>query len=265
MRRNTHRRHQAMSIHTMPDRPHASDERSTVSIASTDDNKVQECNTDGVNADEAKRTDFGIGWFEALRERDPEMFQLFPYIWRLLANGKPVTLNQLADAVSWPVQKVETTLHRQPDVEWNEQGRLIGYGMTLRPTPHKFTFDGQTVYMYCPSDAGEFPVVLGRSGTIESTCPATGQPIRVEVSPTRVKKVEPSSAVVALVRPDPDTIENLRAEVCNVGSYFVSREAAAEWLAMNPQGMVISVEEDFQLHRGIMEEIGWASPSPQDS
>lgn len=38
--------------------------------------------------------------------------------------------------------------------------------------------------------------------------------------------------------------------------FFASSEAAG--LAAHPEGMVHSVEEDFKLHREIMEKIGWA-------
>jgi alkylmercury lyase len=207
-----------------------------------------------MKADDVARR-FGIGWWEAHREPF-EGFQLIPHLTRLLAEGQPVTLDRLAAAAAWPVPAVEAALRRNPGVDWDEQGRLVGFGLTLRPTPHRFTFAGRTVFAFCASDALEFPVVLGRSGVVESTCPATGRPIRVEVTPERVAQVEPSSAVVSLVRPD--RVDDVRAEVCALGHFFASREAAADWLAAHPEGMVHRVEEDFRLHREVMEQLGWA-------
>jgi alkylmercury lyase len=175
---------------------------------------------------------------------------------RLLAEGRPVTLDQIAAASSWPVQEVETAMRRHPGVYWDDQGRLLGFGLTLRPTSHQFTFDGRTVYAFCASDALQFPIVLGRSGVVESTCPASGQSIRVVVTPDRVEKVEPSSAVLSLGRPD--KFDDVRGEVCGLGHFFASREAAAEWLTAHPEGMVHSVEEDFQLLREVTKKVGWA-------
>jgi alkylmercury lyase len=76
------------------------------------------------------------------------------------------------------------------------------------------------------------------------------------VTPQRVEKVDPPGAVVSLVRPD--TFDDIRGEICALGLFFASREAAAEWLAAHPDGMVHTIEEDFELHREVMEKFGWA-------
>jgi alkylmercury lyase len=201
--------------------------------------------------------DAGMGWWNVQRERLP-WFPLIPHIWRLVAEGRPVEFDRLAAAASWSVEDVEAALRGEPGADWDEQGRLVGHGLTLRPTPHRFTFDGRTVYAFCASDALSFPVVLGRPGTAESTCPASGRPIRVELTPDRVERVDPPGAVVSLVRPA--SANDVRGEVCALGRFFASEEAAAEWLAAHPEGMVHSVEEDFRLHREIMHEVGWAHP-----
>ena len=208
----------------------------------------------------------GIEWWELQREQlegtsqGVLFFRVAPHAYRLLAEGQPVTLERLAAVSSVPVQDVEAALRQQPGTDWDDHGRLLGFGLTLRSTPHRFTFDdGRTVFAWCASDALTFPVVVGRSGTLESTCPTTARQIRVDLTPDRVEKVDPSSAVVSLVRPD--KVDNVRTEVCALGSFFASREAAAEWLAAYPEGLVHSVQEDFQLHREIMKKIGWASSS----
>lgn len=205
-----------------------------------------------MNSDDVDRH---FEWWEAQRKQF-EGFELIPHIERLLAEGQPVELERLASASGWLVQDVATALRRHPGVDWDEQGRLVGFGLTLRPTPHRFTFDGRTVFGFCASDALEFPIVLGRGGVVESTCPATGRPIRVEVTPEGVQNVNPPSAVVSLVRPD--KFDDIRGEVCALGHFFFSTEAAAEWLAAYPEGMVSSVEEDFQLLQEVMKKVGWA-------
>lgn len=154
------------------------------------------------------------------------------------------------------VADVEAALHQHPGVDWDEAGRLVGFGLTLRPTPHQFSFEGRTVYGFCASDVLGFPVVLGRSGVIRSKCPATGQGIRVEVTPERVNSVDPPIAVVSLVRPD--TLQDIRTEGCDLGWFFASVEAAAEWRAAHLEGMVHGVEEEFQQTREMMFRVGWA-------
>ena len=100
---------------------------------------------------------------------------------RLLAAGQPVTVEEAAAAGGWTIDELRTELAHHPGVDWDD-GHIAGFGLT----PHRFTFDGHTVYAFCASDTFEFPVMLGRPGVIESVCAATGQPIRVEVSPDRV-------------------------------------------------------------------------------
>jgi alkylmercury lyase len=168
--------------------------------------------------------------------------------WKLLSDGQPVSVDRLAAGGGWTAEQVRGWLGQHKSAEWDEQGRLLGLGLTLRPTPHKFTFDGRTVYGWCASDTLLFPVLLGKQGTIESKCPVTGASIRVDVAPAEVLGVDPPSAVVSEVRPT-HRVEDLRANICSLGSFFSSREAAAEWLARYPQGQLNSVADDFDLHR----------------
>src|SRR5882724_1155378 len=119
-----------------------------------------------------------IAFFRAQLDSWP-LPDLIPQLARLLAGGEPVSVQQVATAGGWTPEQVQAALDRHPRVDFEEDGRIAGFGLTLHPTPHSFTFDAQTVYGFCASDALEFPVLLNRPGVAESTCPATGQPIRV--------------------------------------------------------------------------------------
>lgn len=179
---------------------------------------------------------------------------------RLLAAGESVTVERVAAAGGWRVEELRAELARHPGVDWDDDGRIVGFGLTLRPTPHSFTFDGRTVYGFCASDVLAFPVILGRSGVAESTCPVSDRQICVELMPARVIRVEPPEAVVSKVRPD-HAVADVRAEVCALGSFFSSPEAAADWLAHYPQGQVVPIAEDFEVTRQAMIELGWAAPT----
>ncbi len=181
---------------------------------------------------------------------------LIPALIRLLAAGEPVHVERLAAAGGWSVKEVQRGLARQSGVEWDEQERIAGFGLTLRPTPHNFTFDGQTVFGWCATDALVFPVLLGRSGVVESTCPATGRRIRVEVTPHTIVSVDPPEAVVSEVRPA-ERVADVRADVCALGHFFASPEAASDWLAEYPLGFVNPVADDFRIHRQAMVDLGW--------
>jgi alkylmercury lyase len=178
------------------------------------------------------------------------------HVGRLLAEGEPVAVAEVAAAGGWTEAEVSAELARHPGVDWDEDGRIVGFGLTLRTTPHSFTFDGRTLYTFCASDALEASVMLGQPGVIDSTCPATGAPIRVELTPDRLLSVDPAGAVVSKVRPD-RAVADLRAEVCALGSFFGSREAASGWIESNPQGVVVAIAEDFAVTRLAMTQLGW--------
>lgn len=175
----------------------------------------------------------------------------------MLADGEPVTVERLATVGGWPVAEVRAELERQPGTEWDEHGRLVGFGITLRPTPHAFHMDGRTLYGYCATAILELPIILGRAGVGESRCATTGRPIRLDLTPDRVTSVDPKQAVVSKVRPA-DAVTDIRAEICNLGNFFSSPEAAADWLARNPHGRVDPVADEFEITLRAMSELGWA-------
>jgi alkylmercury lyase len=149
--------------------------------------------------------------------------------------GEPVALERLAAASGRKVEEVETALDAQRSAERDEQGRLVGPGLTMRPTSHRFTVRGRTLYTWCASDALMFPVVLGRPGVVESPCPRTGQPIRIGLAPDAVEGLDPPTAVVSAVRPI--GLTDLHSSVCRHGHFFASRAAAARWATSTPPAM----------------------------
>jgi hypothetical protein len=72
---------------------------------------------------------------------------LYPHLLGLLAEGEPVTLDQIAAASSRQIADVAALLRQHPGAEWDEQGRLVAFRpLTLRPTGQWFTFGGRTAY-----------------------------------------------------------------------------------------------------------------------
>lgn len=189
--------------------------------------------------------------------RNIEGFPLFVHVTRLLALGQPVPVARLAQTAGWTVEGVEAALARHPAVERDEEGRLVGLGATLRPTAHRFTFSGGTLYGWCVSDALMFPVLLGQGGTVTSSCPVTETPILIEVSPDGILSVDPPEAVVSRVRPE-GPVDDVRTSICNLGNAFASRTAAAPWAAAYPGVEVSTVADDFEVHRQLLIELGWA-------
>jgi alkylmercury lyase len=196
--------------------------------------------------------------------RDVEAQELLPHAIRLLSEGEPVALERLAAATGWALADVETALDEQISAERDEHGRLVGFALTLRPTIHRYTTGGRTLYAWCADDTLMFPLILGQPGIVESTCPQTGQAIRIELSPDKVERLDPPDAVVSAVRPT-GKLADVRASTCQLGHFFSSRAAATQWADEHPDGHLHSVDEAFRLDRAVITQLGWAARRVQHS
>ncbi|MGH2712416.1 MAG: organomercurial lyase MerB [Thermoleophilaceae bacterium] len=182
--------------------------------------------------------------------------ELLPHAIRLLSDGEPVASEQLAAAAGCSVEDVEAVLRAQTSAERDDQGRLVGLALTLRPTTHRFTVDGRTLFAWCASDTLMLPVVLGRPALVESTCPKTDQAIRIELTPDSVQRVDPPDAVMSAVRP-PGQLADVRTATCAHGHFFSSIAATAAWTDAHPDGHIYPVEEAFRLDRQVIKHLGW--------
>jgi alkylmercury lyase len=168
---------------------------------------------------------------------------------RLLAQGVPVTTAELADAAGVDV----ADLRDAPagcDIEYDAQQRIVGWGLTLNPTPHTFMVDGHHLYTWCAADTLLFPAILGRSARVESICPTTNTVVRLTVDPQEgVTDLTPRTAVISIPGSDELDAMRVRASCCNPGCFFSSAEAAEDWLAQYPTGTVQPVADAYpQLH-----------------
>lgn len=78
---------------------------------------------------------------------------------RLLADGEPITMSQLATAAGVEVGDLTTTPAGH-DIEYDDQHRIIGWGLTLNPTAHAYIVNGRRLYVV----RGRHPAVPGDPG-----------------------------------------------------------------------------------------------------
>lgn len=180
-----------------------------------------------------------------------------PWLWlpltKLLAQGDPVDVADLAAATGRTLEEIRTALDAMSDTEYDGSGRIVGQGLTQRPTQHRFEVNGEQLYTWCALDTLIFPTLLGTSARIESAYKATGTPVRVTVGPTGVTGVEPAGAVVSLV--NPEDISSVRSSFCNQVHFFASLEESQPWIDGHPGGTVIPVEEAYNLGSAIAEKM----------
>jgi alkylmercury lyase len=176
--------------------------------------------------------------------RSPEERRIIGQTLQLLAaNGSPLTPNDIAVHLLVSQDKV-TSLLRSFGAEFDEEGNILGVGLTLVPTSHIYKVNDRKLYTWCAADALVFHVVLKQSVHIESSDPVTGNKVQIHVTPDRVERIEPKSAIVSFVKNIDAT--NVRRSFCSKVNFFSSPETAALWIVEHPDTTVYPVDEVFQ-------------------
>ena len=87
----------------------------------------------------------------------------------------------------------------RPWVYTGGDGRIEGFwGLATKPTHHRFTVGGRTLWTWCAQDSLFLPELLGETARIESSDPETGDPTRLTVSPETVEKAEPEDILIEI-------------------------------------------------------------------
>jgi len=180
---------------------------------------------------------------------------LWPVLLRELARGRPVTVEYLARVTGRGAAEVRDGLGGLSDTEYDEHGAVVGHGITLRETPHRFTVDGQVLYTWCALDTLIFPTVLDRPAHVVSPTPGSGELVQLSVDPDGgVTALEPATAVVSVLIPDSGS-SSVRASFCDQVHFFATPDAAHDWLTEHPGGTVLSVAAAFDLGRRLAQDM----------
>lgn len=184
--------------------------------------------------------------------RRPKGFApLYVALLKELAKGMPVSLHTLADRMGQPLEHVAAVLGQASNTEFDAQGNILGYGLTLRPTPHVFEVDGRRLYTWCALDALMFPALIGKQARIHSRCAETAAPVALTVDAHSAREVMPFGAVVSLVVPGADIRHSF---YCNV-HFFASGGVADRWASRHPGTEVVSIGAAFMLGQEVVQQL----------
>jgi alkylmercury lyase len=175
-------------------------------------------------------------------------------LYRLLARGRPVPRETLAQRLAISIGAVNRILDGWPGVFSDAQTRIVGYGGLSIPaayrSPHRFMVDGRALSAWCAWDTLFLPQLLGQTADIESAGPVRGEAVRLRVSPERVERVEPADAAMSILVPDAkDVKKDVVSSFCHFVYFFPSRQAAESWTAKPAGTFVVSIHEAHVLAR----------------
>jgi alkylmercury lyase len=166
---------------------------------------------------------------------------------RQLAAGQPVSAAHLATGIALEEPAIRAVLEEMSDVAYDGVGNVVGFGLSLVPTAHQFTINGNILYTWCALDTFLYTALLGQPSEVISHCPVTAQPITLAMTPDGITKLSPTSSVISLVIPDGSFADCRRSAFCNHGHFFATAEAGATWLNDHPNGLILSIHDAHRL------------------
>lgn len=193
---------------------------------------------------------------DAIAERLSEQLQCeqedlcLPILYQVI-RGKPLSKTALSTSLQISQGELEQRLTRLPDTEFDQEGNIVGWGVTLVPTRHRFQMDGKALFTWCAFDTVLFPPSLGQTAQVYSTCPITGHPITFVATPEGViKDLTPAYSVMSLIIPTKRN-ECVRATFCEHSLFFHSEQAASSYLASHPEAILLSIEEAASVGKSV--------------
>lgn len=157
-------------------------------------------------------------------------------------NGQPLAPASLAARLQMSQENLTTHLACVPDTEFDAQGNIVGWGITLLSTQHRFRLQGRQLFTWCAFDTVLFPPLLQIEAHVQSVCEASGQPITFVATPEGIQKLLPATSVLSLILPT-ERCDCVRGTFCQQSLFFQSEEAASSWLVLHPEAVLLSVEE----------------------
>lgn len=168
---------------------------------------------------------------------------------RRLAEGRPIPPSEAATLLGCREDEVDARLaEMRICAELDDHGAIVGAGLSLKPTRHRFMLGDKELFTWCALDTLAFPLVLDRTALVSSPCAATGRMISLTVSPRGPSSIDPPEAVVSVVVPERGTCD-VRKAFCVHSNFFASADAARSWAREHPTAAILNLDDAFALAR----------------
>jgi len=152
--------------------------------------------------------------------------------------GQPLAPVHLARRLQMSQENLTAHLARVPDTEFDAQGHIVGWGITLVPTQHHFLLQERPLFTWCAFDTVLFPPLH----KARSTCPIG----MLGVWPAHyvrrylrrgITDLFPATSVLSLILPA-ERCDCVRGTFCQQSLFFRSEEAASRWMALHPEAVL---------------------------
>ena len=189
--------------------------------------------------------------------------RLLVRVLRDVAEGLPVSRSRVEQtAANLQMSLDAATSFLNTVSEYDDAGNVVGIlGLSQKNHPHRFKVNGQLLSTWCAWDALFLPALLGQGAEVESSCPLTNAGIRLRISPDDVEEVEPPASVLTIALPSAtgtglESFETIWKTFCCLVHFFVSEDAALQWISAKDQNVtILSVKDGHRLGGIVFEEL----------
>lgn len=160
----------------------------------------------------------------------------------------PTELGSRAGLDPQRVNEVVAALLRRESVTVTDEGRIDGIaGLTVRPTRHQLTIDGQLSHTWCAFDSVGIPAALGMNATAVTSCGHCQDRIEVQFTAGKTASTEMWGWLPALGSDKTQLI----TEFCSAADLFCSRDHLDRWYvaAGRPEGEALPIEDLMEAGR----------------
>ncbi|MFQ5942417.1 MAG: organomercurial lyase [Anaerolineales bacterium] len=184
-----------------------------------------------------------------------ESVKISDFVLRSIAAENPITTQEFADQTGRTLKESKVLFRqmRLSGTDFDEEGRLIGNALTARPTRNLLLVNGRTLYAWCALDTLFLPGLLGETAEVQSLSPASGEAIRLTVSPSGVEDYDPTTTVLSVVVPgmsracEPGQQGGADGAICSSMHFFATRREAEDYLGADTDVSILTVEQASEL------------------
>jgi len=172
---------------------------------------------------------------------------------RLLAQGHPLTHQDVADNLQIPLERIDSMLNSWWGIHYDDHNRIVAYwGLSLEPTRHRFEVNGQILYTWCAWDTLFLSEILQESVRVTSRCRSTNSSISLALNPNSVEKVSPKDTCISFLTPETVKVkESVVNYFCHYVNFFESPEIGLVWTKKHTGTFLLSVDDAYALGRNI--------------
>jgi len=169
-------------------------------------------------------------------------------LYLLLANAKPVSINELAAYLNIDIPQLKQELANQSYVEYDAQENIIAFrGLTLKTTQHQVDIAQANFFTWCAFDALFVADLVNKQTQIKTLCPCCNTDLSLMINPSSVQQ-QNQSIVMSFVIANPQQYQQeLQQSFCCKVHFFCDLECGNQWTSDKPNLQLFYLDDALKI------------------